>query len=118
MKRIVLASILGLGLVSPMIPAQAAPLAPVQSQSFGSNDLLQEAASRSHYQGNNKNNHRMRTSWDRNRDGNRCRSRTNSCRHYHNGYWYATPWWTLPLLGGAVILNLDNKHTNRHYYNH
>lgn len=111
MKRILVASLLSLGLVAPIIPAQAAPPAAAPQQAMGSSELLQEAASRSQY--NNSNHRQMRKSWDRKRDGNRCRARSNSCRHYHNGYWYQSAWWTLPLLGGAVILNLDNKHTNR-----
>ncbi|WP_421693821.1 hypothetical protein [Aestuariivirga sp.] len=110
MKRILVASLLSLGLVAPIIPAQAAPTAAAPQQAMGPSELLQNAASGSKY---NNNHRQMRKSWDRKRDGNRCRARSNSCRHYHNGYWYQSAWWTLPLLGGAVILNLDNKHTNR-----
>ena len=36
--------------------------------------------------------------WNRNRDGDRCRHRRGDCRHFHRGYYYSTPWWTLPLI--------------------
>ena len=26
-----------------------------------------------------------------------------NCRHFHNGYYYETPWWTLPLIIGGSI---------------
>lgn len=41
--------------------------------------------------------------WQFRRDGNRCRTRLGNCRHFHQGYYYQTPWWTLPLfIGGAL----------------
>ena len=46
---------------------------------------------------------RMRTSWDRRRDGRRCSERLGNCRHFHDGYYYETPWWTLPLIVGGGI---------------
>jgi hypothetical protein len=49
---------------------------------------------------------RMRSSWNRNRDGRRCSKRFGNCRHFHDGYYYETPWWTLPLIiGGSVAAN-------------
>jgi len=35
--------------------------------------------------------------WNRKSHGERCLSRTNTCRYYHDGYFYETPWWTAPL---------------------
>ena len=43
---------------------------------------------------------RMRTSWNRHRDGRRCSDPFDNCRHFHDGYYYETPWWTLPLIVG------------------
>ncbi|WP_224406330.1 BA14K family protein [Afifella sp. IM 167] len=37
--------------------------------------------------------------WDRNRHGPRYRNRRNGYTHYHDGYYYATPWW---LAAGAI----------------
>lgn len=106
MKRIAIASLFTLGLLSAAsIPVQAAPTAPMQSGVSGHSELLQNAASRSDRNNSRSNRHETRRSWDRRRDGQRCRSRSGNCRHYHNGYWYSTPWWTLPLIGGAMILN-------------
>jgi hypothetical protein len=41
--------------------------------------------------------------WNRKRHGNRCREAFGNCRHFHGGYYYETPWWTLPLIidGGS-----------------
>ena len=53
-----------------------------------------------------RNDRRMRSSWDMNRDGRRCSQRFGSCRHYHRGHYYETPWWTLPLIiGGSIAAN-------------
>jgi hypothetical protein len=46
---------------------------------------------------------RMRERWDWKRDGDRCSRRNDRCRHYHRGYYYETPWWTLPLIIGGSI---------------
>ena len=46
---------------------------------------------------------RMRHNWDRRRDGDRCSRRFGRCQHYRNGYYYETPWWTLPLIVGGTI---------------
>ncbi len=43
--------------------------------------------------------------WQFGRDGNRCLTRYGRCRHYHQGYYYETPWWTLPLIIGSTIAN-------------
>ena len=52
---------------------------------------------------------RMRSSWNRHRDGNRCSRRSDRCRYFRNGFYYETPWWTLPLLlGGGIIANSPN----------
>jgi hypothetical protein len=41
--------------------------------------------------------------WDRKTDGERCLYRTGACRLFHDGYYYQTPWWGLPLaIGGGI----------------
>lgn len=41
--------------------------------------------------------------WNRERDGRRCTSRGDRCRNFYRGYYYETPWWTMPLIiGGGV----------------
>ena len=57
---------------------------------------------------------RMDSSWDRKRHGDRCRTRHGNCRHYYRGYYYATPWWTLPLIGGAYALGAQDRHDHRY----
>jgi hypothetical protein len=61
-----------------------------------------------------RDNRQMRHTWDRHRDGDRCGKRSRDCRHYHNGYYYATPWWTLPLIGGAYALGAQGRHIDRY----
>ncbi len=51
--------------------------------------------------------HRMRSKWEARRDGRRCSRREGNCRHFHGGYYYETPWWTLPLIIGGSIAH-DN----------
>ncbi|MGE0211139.1 MAG: BA14K family protein [Parvibaculaceae bacterium] len=41
--------------------------------------------------------------WDRHRHGSRYRHHRPGWGHYHGGYWYRTPWWTLPLVVPPVI---------------
>lgn len=48
---------------------------------------------------------RMNMNWQSRRDGNRCRTRYGNCRHYYQGYYYETPWWTLPFIIGSTIAN-------------
>lgn len=73
------------------------PLA-AQQQNVANDGMIQLAA--------NKNDRRMRSEWNSRRDGKRCNSRFGNCRHFHNGYYYETPWWTLPLIiGGSIAAN-------------
>jgi hypothetical protein len=46
--------------------------------------------------------------WNRDRDGRRCSHRSDRCRHHYRGYYYETPWWTLPLIiGGGIAAGRD-----------
>jgi hypothetical protein len=42
--------------------------------------------------------------YDRRYDGPRCLRRYGNCTHYYRGYYYSSPWWTLPLIGGTLFL--------------
>lgn len=54
----------------------------------------------------------VRMGWDSRRDGRRCSSRRDNCRHYYQGFYYESPWWIVP---GIVIQNDMNHHNgNRH----
>jgi BA14K-like protein len=53
--------------------------------------------------------------WHFRRDGNRCRSRFGSCRHFHQGYYYETPWWTLPLFIGDQIARQNGGNSHVHW---
>jgi hypothetical protein len=41
--------------------------------------------------------------WDRERHGSRCEYRRGECRHFYRGFYYETPWWTLPFAAGEGI---------------
>lgn len=79
--------------------ASAAALQPFQplaagQQNVANDGMIQLAAS--------KKDRRMRSEWNSRRDGRRCNSRFGNCRHFHRGYYYETPWWTLPLIVGGL----------------
>jgi hypothetical protein len=52
---------------------------------------------------------KMRSNWEERRDGRRCSRREGDCRHFHDGFYYATPWWTLPLIIGGNV-GYDNAY--------
>jgi len=81
--------------------ASAGALQPLAQQNVANDGMIQLAAS--------KQDRRMRSEWNSRRDGRRCSSRFGDCRHFHNGYYYETPWWTLPLIvGGDIAANNYN----------
>lgn len=44
-----------------------------------------------------------------------CRNWSNSCRFYYNGWYYNSPWWTVPVIGaGVVALTNGTGQANRH----
>lgn len=101
MRKMIFASLIafgGMGLFAGS--SQALPVSGSTPAVNVQSDMVQQAASH-----RDRDRRHMRRSWDRHRDGDRCRYRSGRCRHYHNGYWYANPWWTLPLIGGSIILN-------------
>lgn len=107
MKPTIYAALVGAAAaVFPLAGAQAAPVSPMPVPMMDeASPLATPVADR-----------RMRHNWDRNRDGRRCSSRNGHCRHYRGGYWYETPWWTLPLIGGAIIN--ESVHRDRGYSRH
>lgn len=98
-RLLALGAILGFGaLTSSGVSASAAPLPqfpPAMGQvSTVNGGIIQVAQS-----------NRMRSNWDEKRDGRRCSSRNDNCRHFHDGFYYATPWWSLPLIVGGSFGN-------------
>jgi hypothetical protein len=43
--------------------------------------------------------------WHRDRHGRRCSHRSGGCRHFYRGFYYESPWWTLPLVLGGIGAN-------------
>ena len=95
-RLIVLGAMVGLGatsLTSANASAGAMPTSPSASNASMDNGVVQIS---------HRNDHRMRTEWESRRDGRRCSRREGNCRHFHDGFYYETPWWTLPIIiGGA-----------------
>ena len=94
------------GLSAMPVAAFTIPAQPAMEQAAPSS-LLTDVANRNDrnrvIRGNaNRGNVRV---WNRARHGNRCRTRYGNCRHYYNGYYYSSPWWTLPLVGTAIIVS-------------
>lgn len=63
------------------------------------------------YNGHRYNRYNNWTHWDRRYHGPRCRGWTSYCRHYYGGWYYANPWWGMPMIGaGVVISGGGNRH--------
>jgi hypothetical protein len=74
---------------SGTLPFSPTPVAPVATVDDG---VVQVAERKN----------RMRSDWEERRDGRRCSRREGNCRHFHDGFYYETPWWTLPLIIGGT----------------
>lgn len=111
LSLVIVGAALGFGTMALTGGASAAALQPfqplAQSQQSANDGMIQLAAS--------KQDRRMRSEWSSRRDGDRCSRRNDRCRHYHRGYYYETPWWTLPLIiGGSIAAN--NYYDDDGYY--
>jgi hypothetical protein len=91
------------------IGTAAFAMAPLQGASAGQtgmsgDGMMQLAQSMERGKVARQGDRRLRSSWNRGRDGQRCSRRYGNCRHYYRGSYYETPWWTLPLIvGGGII---------------
>jgi hypothetical protein len=56
---------------------------------------------------------RYNNAWNYGYHGPRCRSWSNSCRFYYGGYYYNSPWWTLPVIGAGAVA-IANGSGSRH----
>ena len=99
LKLTMAAAVLCLG-VSAMSTGQASAASGIGGlnlqdvrQPTATNSLVQQVASRK---------------YDRNAHGPRYRSKHKGYTHYHDGYWYATPWWTAAAVGGAILGGVAN----------
>lgn len=100
-KYVALGFLIGLGL-NFLPQANAFPAAPSSSSiAPAAGSSVELAQFRDGPRGRETN---MNRRWDRRLHGDRCRYRSGDCRYYRSGYYYSTPWWTLPLVvPGAVI---------------
>jgi hypothetical protein len=100
----------GLGLAGTAAPSLSASMAPAVNAGDANTSLIQEAQSRREYRSNRNrgerqyNRHRGDRRYNRERHGNRYRYRHGRYRHYHNGYYYANPWWLVPGIGVGIGL--------------
>jgi hypothetical protein len=105
-RLLALGAILGFGAVSFSGAGASAGALPLFPTSSGQVNTVSDGV----IQVNHTRDHRMRSSWESRRDGRRCSRREGNCRHFYNGYYYETPWWTLPLIigGGIATDNYGN----------
>ncbi|MBC8035701.1 MAG: hypothetical protein H7X89_00560 [Rhizobiales bacterium] len=102
-----LAAVLGAAaLAVPASSASAMTISGVQQNvtdsAISGNPLLQEVA--------------KRNSWNERRHGKRYKKRSGSYRHYHNGYYYRTPWWALALPTFGIVVYHDTSYCKRRGY--
>ena len=92
-------AVIGAGLLGfSALPASAMPVAPQTQPAIQTgSDLLVTV--------NHRRGHRDRViRYDRRYHGPRCARWSRNCGHYHRGYYYSSPWWTLPLVGTGVVI--------------
>lgn len=118
-RRFLVLAAMALGLIGLSgAPASAFPAAAphgLATEGFAP-ELLQVRSRGGHY-GHNANRHyrydrhRNWSHWDRRYHGPRCRTWTSHCRNYYSGWYYANPWWGMPMIGtGVVISGGGNRH--------
>lgn len=105
LNQLVIAAAFGVGaLAAGNVPANAMPILG-QQQTIASEIVTVDYVPPGHMG--------ARMDWQMHRDGNRCRTRFGNCRHFHQGFYYETPWWTLPLVIGSAMSN-GNHGGGRH----
>jgi hypothetical protein len=111
-SKIALAVALGVGAIaSTAIPVNAMPIITGQYTETGDNNILPiDMRDRNNLQGNRNWNMNGNRQWSRQRYGDRCRYAYGNCRHYYRGYYYQTPWWTLPLVVGGALAAQNNDY--------
>ena len=113
------ATILGIGAMTFSIGgASAAAMSPISGTASEQKTVASDATIQVAPMNNNRKDRRMRTSWSRNRDGNRCSRRNGNCRYFRNGYYSENAWWTLPLIIGRTIGAFNNSNDGRYGNRH
>ena len=111
-KSLMSLALIGAGAIGfSAMPANAATLPMVPQPAIQHGTVIDNLVEVRHRPGHRE----LRRKWDRRRDGPRSQRRHGNYRHYYGGYYYSTPWWTLPLIGGSIILG--NQYYNRGYSN-
>jgi hypothetical protein len=97
-------AVIGAGLLGfSAMPASAMPVTAQPVAQTGSADLMVEV--------NHRRTHRDRiVRYDRNRHGPRCSRWSRNCGHFYRGYYYGSPWWTLPLVGSTVVIGSSPRY--------
>jgi BA14K-like protein len=111
-KSLLSLALLGAGLLGVSAVPASALSGPFVQQSFysganGDNHIELAASKRERVIRDLRNRDIRR--YERRRDGPRCLTRYGNCRYYYGGYYYHSPWWTFPLIGGTLFLG------NRYY---
>ena len=102
-RLLALGAMLGFGAITLSGASASAAALPFSPLASGQVNTVSDGV----IQVNHRKDHGMRSQWEWKRDGRRCSRRGERCRHFHDGYYYETPWWTLPLIIGGSIAH-DN----------
>ena len=97
LNRLVLVAAVGIGALAAS-NAQANVMPLMNGSQVSSGEIVLVDYVPSGHMGN-------RMDWQMHRDGARCRTRFGNCRHFYQGFYYQTPWWTLPLVMGTTMSN-------------
>ena len=105
---------IGAGLVGlSATQASAFTATPQASLSSASPSLLLEVRDGGRYSGNQGRNSNGDRTYNRNMHGDRCSSRSNNCRYQRGNYWYASPWWALPVVGAGLVIGATGAYDGR-----
>jgi len=112
----------GLSLAGTAVPSMSASLAPAVKSAVVNTSLVREVQSRSEYRSNRNrgerhyNRNRGDRHYNRDRHSPRYRYRHGRYRHYHNGYYYANPWWLVPGIGVGIGLGVAGRNNSCNYW--
>lgn len=94
--------------------ASAFNATPQASLHTASNSLLLEVRDGGRYNGNQDRVFNNNRTYNRNMHGDRCSNWSNNCRYQRGNYWYASPWWAVPVAGAGFVIGTTGAYGGRY----